>query len=58
MTRTRMLTALAHGLLVTSAVAPAALVVTGPLDTVGAIIEIDAAEHDTLFINGNAFRLQ
>jgi len=58
MTRRQILTALAHGLLVTSAVAPAVAAATPADEICASIYEIDSAEPDTLLINGRAFLLE
>lgn len=59
MTRRQILSVLAHGLLVTSAVAPAGVVAWEQADTeISAVLQIDSAEPDTLFINGRAFILE
>ncbi|MCJ1708879.1 hypothetical protein [Microbacterium sp. VKM Ac-2923] len=59
MTRHQLLTALAHGLLVTSAVAPVGLVAWEQADfDSSAVFQMDATEPDTLFINGRAFVLE
>lgn len=59
MTRHQILTALAHGLLVTSAVAPVGVAAWEQADfDSSAVFQIDTTDSDTLFINGHAFTLE
>lgn len=59
MTRRQILSVLARGLLVTSAVAPVGLVAWEQADfESSAVFQMNATEPDTLFINGRAFVLE
>ncbi|WP_285136837.1 hypothetical protein [Microbacterium sp. lyk4-40-TSB-66] len=59
MTRRQILSVLARGLLVTSAVAPVGLMAWEQAEVESsAVFQMDAAEPDTLFINGRAFVLE
>ncbi|MDQ1082075.1 MULTISPECIES: hypothetical protein [Microbacterium] len=59
MARRQILTILARGLLVTSAVAPAGIAAWDQTDLESsAVLQVAAGEPDTLFINGRAFILE